>query len=94
MIACEVVRGLDTSDEVCDAVVGLTRRMGKTPVVVNDSAAFVVNRIAIPMINEAAYALMEGVADSEGIDTCAKLGLNHPTGRLGRKARRGFYTYS
>lgn len=132
----EVVRGLDTSDEVCDAVVGLTRRMGKTPVLVNDSAAFVVNRIAIPMINEAAYALMEGVADSEGIDTCAKLGLNHPmgplalgdligldtvvsilevmtaetgdpkyrpcpllrrlvaAGRLGRKAGRGFYTYS
>lgn len=78
----EVVRGLATCDEVCDITVELARKMGKTPVVVNDSAAFVVNRIAIPMINEAAYTLMEGVADAEGIDTCAKLGLNHPMGPL------------
>jgi len=78
----EVVRGLETSDSVCDTIVELARRMGKEPVVVSDSAAFVVNRIAIPMINEAAFALMEGAAAAEGIDTCAKLGLNHPMGPL------------
>jgi len=78
----EVVRGLETSDWVCDTIVELARRMGKEPVVVSDSAAFVVNRIAIPMINEAAFALMEGVSTAEGIDTCAKLGLNHPMGPL------------
>ncbi|MBP7868531.1 MAG: 3-hydroxybutyryl-CoA dehydrogenase [Firmicutes bacterium] len=79
----EVVRGLETSDSVCLTIVELARRMGKEPVVVSDSAAFVVNRIAIPMINEAAFALMEGVSTAEGIDTCAKLGLNHPMGPLG-----------
>jgi len=78
----EVVRGLETSDSVCDTIVELARKMGKEPVVVSDSAAFVVNRIAIPMINEAAFALMEGVSTAEGIDTCAKLGLNHPMGPL------------
>ena len=78
----EVVRGLETSDSVCDTIVELARKMGKEPVVVSDSAAFVVNRIAIPMINEAAFALMEGAATAEGIDTCAKLGLNHPMGPL------------
>ena len=78
----EVVRGLETSDSVCDTIVELARRMGKEPVVVSDSAAFVVNRIAIPMVNEAAFALMEGAATAEGIDTCAKLGLNHPMGPL------------
>ncbi|MBP7868731.1 MAG: 3-hydroxybutyryl-CoA dehydrogenase [Firmicutes bacterium] len=78
----EVVRGLETSDSVCLTIVELARRMGKEPVVVSDSAAFVVNRIAIPMINEAAFALMEGVATAEGIDTCTKLGLNHPMGPL------------
>jgi len=78
----EVVRGLETSDSVCDAIVELARKMGKEPVVVSDSAAFVVNRIAIPMINEAAFTLMEGISTAEGIDTCAKLGLNHPLGPL------------
>jgi len=78
----EVVRGLETSDSVCDTIVELARTMGKEPVVVSDSAAFVVNRIAIPMINEAAFALMEGISTAEGIDTCAKLGLNHPMGPL------------
>lgn len=78
----EVVRGLETSDSVCDTIVELARKMGKEPVVVSDSAAFVVNRIAIPMINEAAFALMEGVSTAEGIDTCARLGLNHPMGPL------------
>jgi len=78
----EVVRGLETSDSVCLTIVELARRMGKEPVVVSDSAAFVVNRIAIPIINEAAFALMEGVSTVEGIDTCAKLGLNHPMGPL------------
>ena len=78
----EVVRGLETSDSVCNTIVELARKMGKEPVVVSDSAAFVVNRIAIPMINEAAFALMEGVSTAEGIDTCTKLGLNHPMGPL------------
>ncbi|MEA4883189.1 MAG: 3-hydroxyacyl-CoA dehydrogenase NAD-binding domain-containing protein [Clostridia bacterium] len=78
----EVVRGLETSDEVCRTIVDLARRMGKEPVVVRDSAAFVVNRIAIPMINEAVYCLMEGVSDAAGIDACTKLGLNHPMGPL------------
>ncbi len=78
----EVVRGLETSDSVCDAIVELARKMGKEPVVVSDSAAFVVNRIAIPMINEAAFTLMEGISTAEGIDTCVKLGLNHPLGPL------------
>ena len=78
----EVIRGLETSDSVCNTIVELARKMGKEPVVVSDSSAFVVNRIAIPMINEAAFALMEGVSTAEGIDTCAKLGLNHPMGPL------------
>ncbi len=78
----EVVRGLETSDSVCDTIVELARMMGKEPVVVSDSAAFVVNRIAIPMINEAAFAFMEGISTAEGIDTCARLGLNHPLGPL------------
>ncbi|HHY61661.1 MAG TPA: 3-hydroxybutyryl-CoA dehydrogenase [Bacillota bacterium] len=78
----EVVRGLATSDETCEIIVDLARRMGKEPVVVADSPAFIVNRMAIPMINEAIFALSEGISDAEGIDACAKLGLNHPMGPL------------
>ncbi len=78
----EVVRGLATSDETVAAIVDVSHRLGKTPVVVNDAPGFVANRILLPMINEAIYALMEGVADAESIDTVMKLGLNHPMGPL------------
>ncbi|MCL6430070.1 MAG: 3-hydroxybutyryl-CoA dehydrogenase [Anaerolineae bacterium] len=78
----EVVRGLATSDETVAVIVDVSRRLGKTPVVVNDAPGFVANRILLPMINEAIYALMEGIADAESIDTVMKLGLNHPMGPL------------
>lgn len=78
----EVVRGLRTADGVIDVVVELSRRLGKEPVVVNDSAGFVSNRILLPMINEAIYTLYEGVASAEAIDTVMRLGMNHPMGPL------------
>lgn len=78
----EVIRGLDTSDEVLKTTLGLARRLGKTPCVVNDAPGFVANRILIPMINEAAGALMEGVGSAEDIDTVMKLGMRHPMGPL------------
>ncbi len=78
----EVVRGLGTSAETLDKVVGLARTLGKTPVEVRDFPGFVANRILMPFVNEAAYALMEGVASREAIDTVAKLGFNHPMGPL------------
>ena len=78
----EVVRGHDTSDETTHYIVDLAQRLGKTPVVVNDYPGFVSNRLLCPMINEAAYALMEGVASREAIDTVMKLGMNHPMGPL------------
>ncbi len=78
----EVIRGLTTSEETVAATVAIVRRLGKTPVVVNDAPGFVANRILMPMINEAAYTLMEGVADAEAIDTVMKLGMNHPMGPL------------
>jgi 3-hydroxybutyryl-CoA dehydrogenase len=78
----EVVRGLDTSDETASAIVELARELGKTPAEARDYPGFVSNRILMPLINEAAYALMEGVADAESIDTIAKLGFNHPLGPL------------
>ena len=78
----EVVRGLGTSPEVTDAVVALSKELGKTPVVVNDSPGFVSNRVLLPMINEAAFCLETGVADKEAIDTVMKLGMNHPIGPL------------
>jgi 3-hydroxybutyryl-CoA dehydrogenase len=131
----EVIRGLATSDETTRAVLELSRELGKTPVEVNDFPGFVSNRVLMPMINEAVFALMEGVAQPEAIDTVMKLGMNHPMGPLeladligldtclailevlhrdlgddryrpcpllrkhvaagwlGRKSRRGFYTY-
>ncbi|HTW91463.1 MAG TPA: 3-hydroxybutyryl-CoA dehydrogenase [bacterium] len=78
----EVVRGLGTLAEVTDAVVSLSRELGKTPVVVNDSPGFVSNRVLLPMINEAVFCLESGVADKEAIDTVMKLGMNHPIGPL------------
>ena len=78
----EIIRGLATSDETTAAVVGLSEQLGKTPVEVNDFPGFVSNRILGPMINEAVFALMEGVADAEAIDQVMKLGMNHPMGPL------------
>ena len=78
----EVVRGLETSDETAAAVTGLARDLGKTPAEARDFPGFVSNRILMPFVNEAAYALMEGVADAESIDTIARLGFNHPIGPL------------
>lgn len=82
MSLVEVIRGLATGEAVAAEATELARRLGKTPVAVNDSPGFVVNRILIPMINEAVYALMEGVASAEAIDNCMKLGANHPLGPL------------
>ena len=78
----EVIRGHETSDATTTAIMDLSRKMGKTPVEVRDFPAFATNRILLPMINEAFYALMEGVASAKDIDNCAKLGLNHPMGPL------------
>ena len=78
----EVISGRDTSPGTLDRTVGLARRMGKTPVQVNDSPGFVSNRVLIPMINEAAFCLMEGVATAEAVDSIMKLGMSHPLGPL------------
>jgi 3-hydroxybutyryl-CoA dehydrogenase len=78
----EVIRGLATSDETTQAVMELSRALGKTPVEVNDFPGFVSNRVLMPMINEAIFALMEGVAEPVAIDTVMKLGMNHPMGPL------------
>jgi 3-hydroxybutyryl-CoA dehydrogenase len=78
----EVIRGLATSDETTRHVVELARKLGKTPVEVNDAPGFVSNRVLMPMINEAAFCVMEGVATPEAIDTVMKLGMNHPMGPL------------
>jgi 3-hydroxybutyryl-CoA dehydrogenase len=78
----EVIRAEQTSDETTTAIVELARELGKTPAEVNDFPGFVSNRILMPFVNEAAYALMEGVAEPEAIDTVAKLGFAHPMGPL------------
>ena len=78
----EVIRGLRTGDATTAAVMDLARALGKTPVEARDFPGFVSNRILMPMINEAVFALMEGVAEAEGIDTVMKLGMNHPMGPL------------
>ena len=78
----EVVRGQLTDDDTVETVVSLAKALEKVPAVVNDYPGFVANRILMPMINEACYALMEGVADRDAIDTVMKLGANHPMGPL------------
>ena len=78
----EVIRGLETSDATVKRVVEVATAMGKTPVVVNDSPGFVSNRVLMPMVNEAVYCVMEGVATPEAVDTVMKLGMNHPVGPL------------
>ncbi|MEA3374974.1 MAG: 3-hydroxybutyryl-CoA dehydrogenase [Chloroflexota bacterium] len=78
----EVIRSLDTSDETAETTVALTEELGKTPVEAEDYPGFISNRILCPMLNEAVYALMEGVGTKEAIDTVMKLGMNHPMGPL------------
>jgi 3-hydroxybutyryl-CoA dehydrogenase len=78
----EVIRGLATSDETFETVEDLSKKLGKTPVLVNDFPGFVSNRILMPMINEAIYCVYEGVATPEAVDDVMKLGMNHPMGPL------------
>jgi len=82
MALVEIIRGIATSDATLTLTADLAKRLGKTPVEVNDYPGFIANRILMPMINEAAYTLMEGVATREAIDTVMKLGMNHPMGPL------------
>ncbi|UCF05538.1 MAG: 3-hydroxybutyryl-CoA dehydrogenase [bacterium] len=78
----EVIRGLATDDSTTATIIELSEKLGKVPVEVNDYPGFVANRILMPMINEAVYCLMEGVATAEAIDNVMKLGMNHPMGPL------------
>ena len=78
----EVIAGVNTPADIVEKIKEISVEIGKTPVQVNEAAGFVVNRILIPMINEAAFIKMEGVSDIEGIDTAMKLGANHPMGPL------------
>ena len=78
----EIIKGLATSEETKDTIVELTKSIGKTPVEVEEAPGFVVNRILVPMINEAAFVYSEGLASAEDIDTAMKLGANHPMGPL------------
>jgi 3-hydroxybutyryl-CoA dehydrogenase len=78
----EIIRGLATSDKTTQAVVEVARKMGKEPVEAHDSPGFISNRILCPMINEAVFALQEGIGTEEAIDTVMKLGMNHPMGPL------------
>lgn len=78
----EVIRGLETSDQTFHAVFDLAQALGKSPAGIKDSAGFAVNRLLLPLINEAFYVLQEGIADAKTIDECMKLGANHPMGPL------------
>ncbi len=76
------MRGCETSDQTAERVSALAEKLGKVPIAVKDMPGFVVNRVVMPMINEAAHALMQGVAEPQDIDECMKLGCNHPMGPL------------
>jgi len=76
----EIVKGVQTADSTVDLVTELAKKLGKTPVLVNDYPGFISNRVLMPMINEACWALMQGVAEKEAIDTVMKLGMAHPMG--------------
>jgi 3-hydroxybutyryl-CoA dehydrogenase len=78
----EVIRGLDTSDQTTQRVLDIATALGKTPVTVRDAPGFVSNRVLLPMINEAIFCVMEGVATPDAVDTVMKLGMNHPLGPL------------
>jgi 3-hydroxybutyryl-CoA dehydrogenase len=78
----EVIRGLQTSDETFEAAMGVCKKLEKKPVAVADSPGFVSNRVLMPLINEAAFCVMEGVATAEAVDNVMKLGMNHPMGPL------------
>jgi len=82
MALVEVIRALQTSDMAFDLTMELSRKLGKTPVEVNDAPGFVSNRVLMPLVNEAAYCVMEGVATPEAVDAVMKLGMNHPMGPL------------
>jgi 3-hydroxybutyryl-CoA dehydrogenase len=82
MVLVEVIRALQTGDEAYSTTIELAKKLGKTPVAVNDAPGFVSNRVLMPLINEAAYAVMEGVATPEAVDAVMKLGMNHPMGPL------------
>jgi len=82
MVLVEVIRALQTGDEAFAETMELAKKLGKTPVAVNDAPGFVANRVLMPLINEAAYAVMEGVATPETVDAVMKLGMNHPMGPL------------
>ena len=82
MVLVEVIRALQTSDATFAATMELAKKLGKTPVAVNDAPGFVSNRVLMPLINEAVYCVMEGVATPEAVDAVMKLGMNHPMGPL------------
>jgi 3-hydroxybutyryl-CoA dehydrogenase len=82
MVLVEVIRALQTSDSTFATTMELAKKLGKTPVAVNDAPGFVSNRVLMPLINEAAYCVMEGVATPEAVDAVMKLGMNHPMGPL------------
>ena len=82
MTLVEIIRGLATSDETTATIMEVSRKLGKTPVEAKDSPGFISNRILCPMINEAIFALEEGIGTPEAIDTVMKLGMNHPMGPL------------
>ena len=82
MVLVEVIRALQTSDATFLATMELAKKLGKTPVAVNDAPGFVSNRVLMPLINEAVYCVMEGVATPEAVDAVMKLGMNHPMGPL------------
>ena len=82
MVLVEVIRALQTGDEAFATTMELAKKLGKTPVAVNDAPGFVSNRVLMPLINEAAYAVLEGVAAPESVDAVMKLGMNHPMGPL------------